>query len=102
MYSVAIMPLNKQLNEVVKQIWYADDASAGGCITDLRVWWNRLQELGRRYGYFVNSFKSHLLVKNDNLAIATNLLLLKFCFTNLPIIISCFMSHFAPDSKFKK
>ena len=75
MYSVAIMPLIKQLNRVVKQIWYADDASAGGCITDLRVWWNRLQELGPRYGYFVNSFKSHLLVKDDNVAIAYKSLL---------------------------
>ena len=81
MYSVAIMPLIKQLNGVVKQIWYADDASAGGRITDLRVWWNRLQELGPRYGYFVNSFKSHLLVKDDNLAIATNI----FCDTDIQV-----------------
>ena len=81
MYSVAIMPLIKQLNGVVKQIWYADDASAGGRITDLRVWWNRLQELGPRYGYFVNSFKSHLLVKDDNLAIGTNL----FCDTDVQV-----------------
>ena len=33
----------------------------------------QIQYLVPRYGYFVNSFKSHLLVKNDNLAIATNL-----------------------------
>ena len=81
MYSVAIMPLIKQLNGMVKQIWYADNASAGGRITDLRVWWNCLQELGLRYGYFVNSFKSHLLVKDDNLAIATNI----FCDTDVQV-----------------
>ena len=38
----------------VKQVWYADDATAAGKIADLRSWWSKIATLGPAYGYFVN------------------------------------------------
>ena len=47
MYAVAPVPLIKNLQsyEDVKQIWYADDASAVGTITRPHKWWNHLTKL---------------------------------------------------------
>ncbi len=30
----------------LKQIWYADDATAAGKISDLKKWWDNLAKLG--------------------------------------------------------
>ena len=46
MYALALI---KELDGHCKQIWYADDATAVGKITDLRDWWDKLNTLGRRY-----------------------------------------------------
>ena len=35
-----------------KQVWYADDAAAGGKLRQLRNWWEELKEHGPKYGYF--------------------------------------------------
>ena len=42
MYAVATIPLIKELQQQVKQVWYADDASAGGKIDMLQEWWKSL------------------------------------------------------------
>ena len=34
------------------QLWYADDASAGGLLSDLRDWFSLLCSRGPHYGYF--------------------------------------------------
>ena len=75
MYSLATIPLINDLGtfENVKQVWYADDASASGSILHLRSWWNHLLEIGPGYGYFVNSNKSWLVVKSDSLSFAKDL-----------------------------
>ena len=52
MYALATIPLIKELDGHCKQIWYADDAAAVGKITDLRDWFDKLNTLGRQYGYF--------------------------------------------------
>ena len=59
-------------NGLTKQIWYADDASAGGSLVKLQEWWDQLVEIGPMYGYFVNPTKSYLLCKMDCLDEATN------------------------------
>ena len=35
MYTLAVVTLVRQLNDLAHQVWFADDASAGGCLTDL-------------------------------------------------------------------
>ena len=39
MYALALVPMIAKLSNVVKQIWYADDAAAAGLLTDLLTWW---------------------------------------------------------------
>ena len=73
MYAIAVMPLIDRINNKAKQIWFADDATAGGRLNDLREWWYSLSELGPGYGYFVNSSKSWLIVKEKDLDEAQHL-----------------------------
>ena len=65
MYAIGTLPLIDKLQGIVQQCWYADDSAAGGTILDLKRWWNLLQVLGPRYGYFPNGTKSWLVVKED-------------------------------------
>ena len=45
------------------QIWYADDAGAGGSLAELRKWWTELCGVGPCHGYFPKPSKSWLIVK---------------------------------------
>lgn len=63
MYALAVVPLINRLYYLADQIWYADDASASGTISQLRQWWDALNENGPLYGYFPNASKTHLVVK---------------------------------------
>ena len=60
-----LLPLIKQLPDSVIQVWYADDASAVGSITNLREWWDNLARLGPGYGYFPNLSKTWLVTKEE-------------------------------------
>ena len=42
MYALALVPMIAKFSNVVKHIWYADDATAAGLLTDLRMWWDML------------------------------------------------------------
>ena len=64
MYSVSVTPLIASLQDSrVKQVWFADDATAGGTLHGLHDWWSRLQDLGSLYGYSPNASKTWLIVK---------------------------------------
>ena len=66
MYALAVSPLIKDLKNCnTKQVWYADDSSAGGRLNNLKAWWESLVERGPAYGYFANPDKSWLVVKED-------------------------------------
>ena len=68
-YSVAITPLIRRVKqEDTKQIWFADDATGGGKLRGLRVWWDNLNKYGPIYGYFVNCSKTWLVVKEEHFA----------------------------------
>ena len=59
MYAVAITPLIYRLTEKkLKQVWFADDASAAGKLAGLKSWWNNMTRIGPEYGYFPNSSKT--------------------------------------------
>ena len=44
---------------------------SGGTLTSLRTWWDRLTEIGPDYGYYPNSSKTSLVVKEGSLEEAT-------------------------------
>ena len=58
LYTLAARPLLPSTNKGCKQVWYADDASAGGPLKPLRQWWNKLTDCGSIFGYFPNATKS--------------------------------------------
>ena len=59
MYAVAITPLIHRLEDRVnKQVWFADDATAGGNLACLKTWWDRISEIGPDYGYHPNPTKT--------------------------------------------
>ena len=67
MYAIVTLPLIKQLSASteVEQVWYADDSAAGGELRKLRKWWDKILEIGPDYGYYANSSKTWLVVKED-------------------------------------
>jgi hypothetical protein len=71
MYAIAITPLIRSLeDEETKQVWFADDATAGGGLTGLRRWWDRIIERGPAYGYYPNPSKTCLVVKKESAEMA--------------------------------
>ena len=75
MYAIATIPLIHQLSKAAsaKQVWFADDATAGGHIQELKRWWDRLETIGPDFGYHVNAAKSWLIVKGESLAQAKDI-----------------------------
>ena len=72
-YALATIPLIQRLCISVTQAWYADDASACGSLGNLRLWWNQVSQLGPQFGYFPNSKKMWLVVKEQFLDVACQL-----------------------------
>ena len=44
------------------QLWYADDASAGGTLLELHDWFNLLRSHGPAFGYYPEPTKSFIVV----------------------------------------
>ena len=66
MYGLALLPLIRELKVLDGewvQSWYADDGQAVGTVESLRRWWDRLVEIGPRYGYYPRASKTWLVVK---------------------------------------
>ena len=51
-------------NNTARQIWLADDVSAGGKLDQLKTWWENVIREGERFGYIVNKGKSWLILKD--------------------------------------
>ena len=68
MYALATIPLIKRLNIAadLKQVWYADDATASGSLQSLRAWWDHLIMIGPAFGYNANTTKTWLLTKEEH------------------------------------
>ena len=70
-YAAASLPLIKQLEDndnLVTQIWYADDSYAVGDLSSIRCWLDKLSEIDPYYGYYPEPKKSNLLVKSSLLS----------------------------------
>ena len=71
LYASSLMPLLRSLMlqsddniyKFLKQIWYADDAAAGGKLEDMARWWSMLCKHGPTYGYYPKASKSWIIVK---------------------------------------
>jgi len=69
MYYISVTPLIHSLNDpCICQVWFADDATAGGTLSGLHEWWIKIQSLGEAYGYYPNASKTWLVVKSEFLA----------------------------------
>ena len=64
MYALGILPLIQRLSTAAKQVWFADDGTAGGKLDQIRLWWSLLNTIGPEYGYNPNAAKSWLIVKD--------------------------------------
>ena len=65
-YSAHLLPLIHHVNHVIDQVWYANDATATGKMTNLRTWWDKLVSLGPAYGYHANASKTCLVAKQSH------------------------------------
>jgi hypothetical protein len=68
-YSIGVLPLIRLLKDQftrVKQPWYADNAGAGGKVSDIRSFFRKLQEIGPNFGYFPEPSKSTLIVPQQS------------------------------------
>ena len=70
MYAISVVPVIRQLMGLARQVWYADDAAAGGSLLQLKDWWSGLLSFSRHFGYHVNAAKTWLVVKEEYLASA--------------------------------
>ena len=66
-YAIATLPLIQRckIEELLGEAWFADDAMGAGKLLALRQWWDRLNEEGPKFGYFPNSTKTWLVVKEN-------------------------------------
>ncbi len=73
MYAIGTLPLIHRLDQQVTQVWYADDATAGGRLHHLHSWWNQLLSCGPEYGYHAHASKTWLVVKPELLPLASDI-----------------------------
>ena len=67
MYAIATIPLICKLKSEATQIWYADDAAAGGKAQNLKKWWQSLITHGPALGYYPNPSKTWIIAKPQHL-----------------------------------
>ena len=65
MYALGVLPLIDCISGDLMQVWYANDATACGSLSELRLWWNKLLQFGSAFGYFPNPSKICLVVKES-------------------------------------
>ena len=82
----ALVPLIKKCQEAIDsaddllsvlceavQVWFADNATAGGKLRTMHKFWDLLVNHGPSYGYFPKPSKTHLVVKPEHQAAAARI-----------------------------
>jgi hypothetical protein len=72
-YGVGMLPLVrklKELNQLLTQSWYADDACAAGTFDRILSMFHDVSRIGPDYGYYPNASKSILVTHPDNMVAA--------------------------------
>ena len=77
MYAVGTRPLITALHELTdqskcQQVWYADDSSAAGKLREIRKWWDILNDVGPKYGYYPKPSKTILILTDPDLLDTAN------------------------------
>jgi hypothetical protein len=69
LYAIGSLPLIQLLKDVTRyfQIWFADDSGAGGKLSPLKEWFDKIRALGPLFGYFPETSNSHLIVNECGL-----------------------------------
>lgn len=63
-YAISLQPPVQCLNDQnAKQVWFVNDASAGGKLDGLNQWWEKLNTEGPKFGYYPN--QTWIVVKED-------------------------------------
>ena len=64
LYAIGILPLIRSLKDPSRwtQVWYADDASACGELSNIHEWFDLLLHHGPLYGYFPNPSKCCVVI----------------------------------------
>ena len=68
MYAIGVRPLVDMLHRNTdswkcQQVWYADDSTSAGHLTEMKSWWELLNQAGPEFGYFPKPSKTRLIVK---------------------------------------
>ena len=66
--TTTIIDFLREVEPSVRQVWLADDASAAGKLEPLKQWYEKLEIVGKKCGYYVNKKKCWLIVKSEQLA----------------------------------
>ena len=78
MYGLGTKPLmdslSHTLDDISKQVWYADDSTAAGRLESILDWWKKLCDIGPKYGYFPNPAKTVLILKGKECQPKANIL----------------------------
>ena len=65
MYAIGTRPLIDILNKRGKQVWYADDSSGAGTLSEVKEWWDELNRAGPKFGYYPKPSKTVLILKDE-------------------------------------
>ena len=73
-YAIGVLPLIHSLEDTCKwtQLWYADDASAGGMLSDLPDWFTLLCSKGPSFGYTPQPTKCFVVVAPLSIKLCQN------------------------------
>ena len=65
LYALSIQPLITSLHGacMIKQCWFADDASGAGPVAEIKKWWGTLSAIGSDFGYYPNGKKYWIITK---------------------------------------
>ena len=72
-YAAGVKPLIDELHKIVEKLehliqsWFADCCNGIGKLKEIKLWWDKLIELGPKFGYHLKSSKSILIVKDVSL-----------------------------------
>ena len=71
-YAIGTLLLIQSLHSLQSwtQLWYVDDASAGGFLSDLHDWFLLLCSCGPHYGYFSEPSECFVVVASNRLSLA--------------------------------
>ena len=68
-YALGITPLIQVLHEFAiinehksNEVAFADDLAAAGKINEIKIFWDVIEKIGLKYGYFLKASKSYLIV----------------------------------------